>query len=75
MNKEMKLIKESNVRLAEKVVKVQENERALSIKVNRMENFLKGNNSEIQGVTVSEIKKILKRLTWLFWKLLIPPYC
>ena len=66
MNKEMKLIKESNVRLAEKVVKVQENERALSIKVNRMENFLKGNNSEIQGVTVSEIKKILKRLTWLF---------
>ena len=44
MNKEMKLIKESNVCLAEKVVKVKENERAFSIKVNQMDNFLKGNN-------------------------------
>ena len=50
MHKEMKLIKESNACLTENIVKVQKNERALSIRVN----FLKGNNVDIQGVAVSE---------------------
>ena len=52
MNKEM--IKEGNMFLAEKVGKVQKNERTLSIRVIQIENFLKANYIEIQGVAVSE---------------------
>ena len=52
MNKEM--IKEGNLFLAEKVGKVQKNERTLSIRVIQIENFLKANYIEIQGVAVSE---------------------
>ena len=74
MDKEMKLIKKSNVGLADKVVKVQDNERALTIRVNQMENFLKGNNIEIQGVAVSEneTKEDLEKVTMNVLKIVEP---
>ena len=74
MKKEMKLIKEGNLCLAEKVVKVQENESALSIRLNQMDNFLRGNNIEIQGVAVSENEnqEDLEKITMAILKIVDP---
>merc|ERR1712096_297036 len=74
MKKEMKLIKEGNLCLVEKVVKVQENESALSIRLNQMDNFLRGNNIEIQGVAVSENEnqEQLEKITMAILKIADP---
>ena len=56
------------------VVKVQENEKALSIRVNQMVNFLKRNNIEIQGVAVSENEnqEDLEKVTMAILKFIEP---
>ena len=60
--------------MAEKVVKVQENERALNIRANHMDNFFKRNNIEIQGVVVSEneSQEDLEKVTMAIFKIFEP---
>ena len=67
MNRQMKLIKEGNLCLAEKVVKVQKNERALSIRVNQKTISSKETTLKYKVLLFlrTKIKKILKKLPWL----------
>ena len=49
-------MKLENVRLTKKMFDIQENEKQANIKLNQIENWMKGNNVEIQGVQACENK-------------------
>ena len=58
IKKNVKTVKLDNERFTKKMVDLEENDKQVSIKLNQIENWMKGNNVEIQGVPVSENENV-----------------
>ena len=58
IKKDVTTVKLDNERFTKKMVDLQENSKQVSIKLNQIENWMKGNNVEIQGVPVSENENV-----------------